>query len=261
MDDSKTNQVNLTAADPSRQVYSPIVELRQYTMQPGRREKLIALFEHTFIDAQEAVGIDVIGQFRDLADPDRFVWLRGFPDMDKRLAALQAFYGGPVWHAHRDAVNALIIDSDNVLLLRPARPASGFLLDPRERPPHGAGGGALGQVMATILSFQTAPSADVLDWFESRLAPHLAMSGASILASFVTEASTNTFPALPVRESEQVLVWFTGFQNEVTQDLHVATLALSQMAHDHVWEPIARHLKAAPLVLKLAPTARSLVRG
>ena len=38
----------------------------------------------------------IVGQFRDLDDPDRFVWIRGFTDMSSRLAALPNFYGGPV---------------------------------------------------------------------------------------------------------------------------------------------------------------------
>ena len=110
-------------------VYCPIVELRQYTLHPGRRDTLVALFEREFLDTQEAAGIDVLGQFRDLDDPDRFTWLRGFPDMDARLAALSAFYGGPAWAAHREAANATMIDSDDVLLLKPVAPASGFALD------------------------------------------------------------------------------------------------------------------------------------
>jgi NIPSNAP len=153
MDTAKIKQVDTTTTEPSLQVCSPIVELRQYTLYSGQRDREIALFEHSFIETQEAVGIAVIGQFRDVVDPDRFVWLRGFPDMDKRLAALQAFYGGPVWRTHHDEVDEMIIDSDNVLLLRPARPASGFLLDPRDRPPPGAEEGPLGLAMATILSF------------------------------------------------------------------------------------------------------------
>lgn len=32
-----------------------------------------------------------IGQFRDLGDPNRFVWLRGYPDMPAREKALTAF--------------------------------------------------------------------------------------------------------------------------------------------------------------------------
>src|SRR5215468_7010510 len=84
---------------------SPIVELRQYTLQPGQRDVLIELFERAFIEAQEAGGATVIGQFRDVENPNRFVWLRGFPDMEKRLTALQGFYGGSVWREHREAAN------------------------------------------------------------------------------------------------------------------------------------------------------------
>ena len=45
----------------------------------------------------------VLGQFRDLDRPDQFVWLRGFADMPARHCALEGFYGGPVWAAHRHA--------------------------------------------------------------------------------------------------------------------------------------------------------------
>src|SRR5258707_14069765 len=74
--------------------YSPIVELRQYTLHAGQLDRLIDLFEHEFIESQEALGISVIGQFRDRDDPNRFVWLRGFPSMAARGEALGAFYGG-----------------------------------------------------------------------------------------------------------------------------------------------------------------------
>lgn len=95
-----------------------IVELRQYTLRPGARDTLIELFEREFVTGQEAVGITVGGRFRDLDDPDRFVWLRSFPDMDGRARALRAFYHGPVWQGHREAANATMLDSDDVLLLR-----------------------------------------------------------------------------------------------------------------------------------------------
>ena len=77
-----------------------VVELRQYTLHPGRRDDLIELFDREFVETQEACGMVVIGQFRDLDDPDRFVWLRGFADMESRREALTAFYGGPVWKAN-----------------------------------------------------------------------------------------------------------------------------------------------------------------
>src|SRR6185436_2566870 len=97
-----------------------------YTLHPGRRDQLIDLFEREFIESQEAVGIHVIGQFHDLDDPNQFVWLRGFNDMAARPQSLNAFYSGPIWKAHREAANATMIDSDNVLLLRLPYGACGF---------------------------------------------------------------------------------------------------------------------------------------
>jgi hypothetical protein len=38
--------------------------------------------------------------------------------MTARHESLAAFYDGPVWAKHRDAANATMVDSDNVMLLR-----------------------------------------------------------------------------------------------------------------------------------------------
>ena len=130
----------LNAAPRATVLASPVVELRQYTLNPGQRETLIALFDREFIESQEATGMTVIGQFSDLDRPDMFVWLRGFDSMDVRKEALAAFYDGRVWTAHRDAANATMIDSDDVLLLTPAWPGAGFDLSSAQRgalPDHG----------------------------------------------------------------------------------------------------------------------------
>ncbi len=96
-----------------------IIELRQYTLHTGQRDTLIELFEREFITGQEDTGMYLIGQFTDLNRPDCFVWIRAFPNMEKRKEALEQFYFGTVWKAHREAANATMIDSDNVLLLKP----------------------------------------------------------------------------------------------------------------------------------------------
>ncbi|TIT92200.1 MAG: NIPSNAP family protein, partial [Mesorhizobium sp.] len=44
--------MNRTSSAPD--FASPVVELRQYTLKPGRRETLIALFDREFIETQEA---------------------------------------------------------------------------------------------------------------------------------------------------------------------------------------------------------------
>ena len=80
-----------------------IVELRQYIHHPGTRDILIGLFEEIFLEAQRALGMEIPASFRDAEAKDRFVWLRSFPDLESRTAALTAFYSGPVWRRHRDA--------------------------------------------------------------------------------------------------------------------------------------------------------------
>jgi quinol monooxygenase YgiN len=234
----------------------PIVELRQYTLHPGQRDTLIELFDREFIETQEATGMTIVGQFRDLANPDRFVWLRGFPDMTRRAAALRAFYSGPTWKAHRQAANATMIDAANVLLLHPARPTSGFALASRTRPPVGAAETRTDLVAITIYSAAARLGDDFTGFFEQEVAPILAETGAAVEATFVTEESPNTFPALAIREGEHVFVWLTRFPDRAARDRHAAALAASAR-----WSEVATALQARlsgpPVELLVAPTARS----
>jgi len=232
----------------------PILELRQYTLHPGMRDVLIELFEREFIESQEALGMTLVGQFRDLDHPDRFVWLRGFPDMTTRAQALEKFYGGPIWKAHREAANATMIDSDNVLLLRPARPTSGFAMERAERQPLGAIEKPRGLVVATICHLKDETGNDFVDFFERKIQSKLTRDGTSLLAYFVTEKHPNTFPALPVREKVNVFVWFSNFPDETT---HANSLDRTKS----VANELAPRLKGPPEILKLLPTPRSRLRG
>lgn len=245
-----------------QQTCCPIMELRQYTLHPGKRDTLIDLFDRELVESQEAVGMRIIGQFRDLDNPNRFVWLRGFRDMPSRAQALKEFYGGPVWKAHREAANATMIDSDNVLLLRPALPASGFSVKSSDRPRLGANEVSAGLVVATIYYFNAhGGDADFVDFFEHTIKPVVTDTSASVLAYFVTEKSANNFPALPVREEEHVLVWFMRFEDRAAYERHAVVLSRSQRWRSEVSEELRRRLKGAPEVLRLSPTARSLLRG
>ena len=104
-----------------------VTELRQYTLHPGTRPAFVSLFEREFVESQEQLGIRLLGQFEDRDNADRFVWIRSFADMPTRQRALTEFYGGPVWAAHRDEANAMIVDSDNVHLLQPVSVSPGHV--------------------------------------------------------------------------------------------------------------------------------------
>ena len=235
----------------------PVVELRQYTLVPNQRETLISLFEKEFIETQEATGMTIIGQFRDWNNPDRFVWLRGFNDMDERAAQLQEFYGGPVWKAHREAANATMIDSDNVLLLRPALPGSGFQLQHASRGTPGSMEEREVLWVATIYHLGRTTGADLAVFFERELRPHLTSSGVPVLASFVTETRPNSFPQLPVREDANVFVWFSRFARRVDYEKWSAAVE-ELLRQSGVMTKLAELTKGCEVLL-LSPTARSLL--
>src|SRR5436190_5180476 len=243
------------------QLCCPIVELRQYTLHPGKRDVLIDLFDREFIEPQEAIRIKVIGQFRDVDDPGRFVWLRGFRDMASRAKALQNFYGGAVWKGPREGANATLVGSDNVLLLRPATPSAGFSLENMKRAPVDADKVPSSLIVATIYYFEAPVDAGFVDFFEHPLKPVAKSVGATAFAYFVTENSENTFPALPVREGENVFVWFSIFQDSVAYENYVTALSRSEQWRGEVSNRLAHYLRSAPEVLKLSPTARSQLRG
>ncbi|GAA3924262.1 NIPSNAP family protein [Actinomadura viridis] len=238
----------------------PIVELRRYTLRPGERDTLIGLFDREFVETQEAVGIDVIGQFRDEDDPDRFVWLRSFPDMRSRAGSLTAFYlEGEAWKAHGPAASATMLDSSDVLLLRPSALGAGFR--PKEgRPPVGSGTLPSSRVMVTLY-FLNAPAGDAfLRFFDAQVSPLMAEMGAAPIATLVTEHAENTFPRLPVREGENVFAWFAAFENADRLREHQERLARSPEWTVKTLPRLTDFLSAPAEQWRLAPTARSLLR-
>lgn len=225
---------------------SAIVEYRRYTVRPEGRDAFIRLFERALLEPQERAGMSVVGQFRDLDRPDRFVWLRAFPDMPSRAAALAAFYDGAVWRAHREAANAAIVDSDDVFLLRPVAAEPRFpAADGRARA-DAAGGIGTGYVAVGSVPFD-APPAETL--VHDTIGPRVAAAGGTLVAALVSAGVPNTFPRLPVREGEYVAVWIAACCDLPTLDRIAA-------------------VDAAPLggsgtadVLRLQPTARSALHG
>jgi|SRR5713226_956521 len=217
---------------------SPIVELRQYTLHPGTRETLVRVFEEHFIEGQERCGMRIIGQFRDLGDPDRFVWIRGFSDMEARTRALEAFYGGPVWKEHGPVANTTMIDHTNVLLLKPAGSQLGFRFDPRLRPPPDAAETPGGVVVATIHHLTVPASPEVAVSLLDEIEP------ATVLAKLITESARTLFARLPVREDANVFVTFEAYPStDAYRPSTVSSPAVSRVEH-----------------LRLQPTRRSFLR-
>jgi hypothetical protein len=234
---------------PTNRACCPVIELRQYTLKPGQRDALIDVFDRHFVESQEAVGMTIVGQFRDTRRADRFVWIRGFADMTSRHRALDRFYGGPVWAAHKAAANDTMLDVSDVLLLRPARPNTGFLRD--DDPARTAAqAGKDTTVLVGIYALAAPPDDPIVSRFEREVAPRLQTHGVVVKGVFVTEPAPNTFTRLPVREGEHVLVWVGTVERRAASPEQLQRFATLSALGDDV-----------PNVLDLEPTSRSLLGG
>lgn len=232
------------------------MELRQYQLHPGRRDDLITLFDREFLEPQDELGACVVGQFRDLDDPDAFVWLRSFADLPARKRALEGFYGGPVWAAHRDEANATMISWDDVLLLKPVGSASGLPRCSGSRPRGGQGPHAL--IDIDVHHFAAPPGDDLLDFVRTEVEPQITEEGRIEVALLETLAAENTFPALPVRDG-YALVRISRFPEAEAYARHRARLESSEQ-----WRQTRAELEARGVTstqrLRLEPTERSLLR-
>lgn len=218
-----------------------IIELRNYLLRPGRRDSFIDYFENYFLEPQNVSGGHVLGQFRVGNEDDRFFWIRGFEDMQSRLAFLRGFYEvGEVWKQFGPGANAMMLDSDHVHLLKPlcgesfgvegwAKEAGAFVID---------------------LYFANPNQLDKLaDLFQTDYVPFLKHKP----SLWVCEMSENDFPRLPVIQDRNLLVAITPYRNESDYQ--------SQSKQAMELKNRARELIRQESSLIIYPTAKSLAGG
>ena len=226
---------------------STVVELRPYVTRPGKRDAFNALFENVLPDL-EAAGQHIHGQFHDANNPDRQVWIRGYPSMAARPKALADFYDGLVWKANRDAVNATIADLGDVRLLNPVDEPT-FTLTKK----------VTAFLVATIYLLSTTVDQGFLRFYRERLKPTLAQAGAPPIAALSTEYARDNYPRLPVKQGEHAFVWFAAYGSADEYRRHQQTLAASK-AWPAVEAELAKHLASPAQTLELIPTPATLAR-
>jgi hypothetical protein len=226
----------------------PVIEFRRYTTVPGRRTDFATYFETLFPEAFQQLGAMALGQFAERDNDNGFIWLRGFSSYEDRAIVNSAFYYGPVWQEHRSTLNALMTDSDNVLLLRPLNEARGVPVLPAVDPvrePDGAQGVAIA-ILCTLKPGSTEKFAALAEPSFRRYQE----AGVREAGVLVTLDAANNFPQLPVRSDGPHLVW-----------LGVASSDVALRAAQDVRALVATDLlRSPPEVIVLAPTRRSRLR-
>lgn len=213
-----------------------ILEIRNYLLQPGMREHFIDNFEAHFIFTQREVNMHVLGQFRVIDQPDRFVWLRSYDTMLSRLDSLISFYDGPVWKKYRAFTNSMLIDSDNVHLL------CGDTTNLTKG--HNADSIAADLAAATISPLTGIITIDFYRNINAdKLVKDYQNAAIEVRGTFGAEMSENTFPRHPAFQIEGEVVVISAYESQ--EECHHKREKLSSM-------PVEE--------LLLTPTLRSPLR-
>src|SRR6185503_18594872 len=168
-----------------------VIELRNYLLKPGTRESFIKYFEEHFLDSQ--LGAHILAPFRIKGEDDRFFWIRGFADMQSRLAFLRGFYEqGEVWKRFGSGANEMMLDSDHVHLLKPLSASFDWSELATEA----------GVVVIDFYLAKEKQLAQLIGAFERDYVSSLTKKPTLL----ITEMASNDFPRLPVIQDPNLLV-------------------------------------------------------
>lgn len=190
-----------------------VIELRNYVIKDGMREKFVEYFNSHFVSPQIELGGYILGQYKPRGEEDNFFWVRGFADMAARSKFLPDFYRGPVWKKYREEANAMLANNDNVYLLKPLLINNGGAIDTTS--------GISSDVFNTqkgimVIDFYIANHklGQLIELFAKKYVPILINTRANNTSFWISELRENDFPILPVFQDKDLLVAFSFYKDE-----------------------------------------------
>lgn len=230
-----------------------VIELRRYTIKSGQRDHFARYFDTWFPEAFQQLGALAIGQFLEQEKADGFTWIRAFKSIDDFAIAKSAFYYGSVWKEHKQTLNDLIVDSDNVLLLTPiddggiaVLPAVDPVLEIEPK---------RGLILAQLIKVTAESLAEVSRRATTEFEKYRA-AGARQAAVLITLNATNSFPQHPVRTDGPYLVWV----GVISDDPSIRDRIIAQMQRSGRALAEASLSQGTPETIVMTPTARSRLR-
>ncbi len=191
-----------------------VIELRNYLIRQGRRDEFINLFEENFTQSQNILGGYTLGQYRVKSADDSFFWIRGFKDMPARNKFLNDFYyGSPVWKQHKSTANSMLLNNDNVHLLKPLN-IKGSLNDAE----FSVNTNWFGQEKGiAVVDFYTSNTKleKLIEFVKKKYVAILNSSKIENTSFWISETTPNEFKVLPVFQDKNLLVQITFYKNEI----------------------------------------------
>jgi hypothetical protein len=180
-----------------------VLEIRNYLLKPDLTNKFSDYFHTKFVAPMNELGGYTLGEFKINSVNDRFVWFRGFADMKTRLKFLNDFYcNSATWKEYGKGANEMMINSDNVYLLRPLKKEVNSIL--------------LTDKIFTVVDFYICNGTleKVINLFDTTYIPFLKNLKIEDITLWVSELTENDFPRLPVFQDKNLLVSIIHYQDE-----------------------------------------------
>ncbi|MBZ0302009.1 MAG: NIPSNAP family protein [Anaerolineae bacterium] len=92
-------------------------ELRQYQIQPGKREEWVQFMDEVIIPFQMSKGMTILGSFVD-EESNQYIWIRRFEDEESRKALYAAVYESDVWKNEISDRVGTLIDRSQIKVTR-----------------------------------------------------------------------------------------------------------------------------------------------
>ena len=74
-----------------------LIELREYTVRPGKRDEWVKMMEEEIIPFQVSCGMVITGSWRGETDESVYVWMRRFESEEERVALYAKVYQSDWW--------------------------------------------------------------------------------------------------------------------------------------------------------------------
>ncbi|OWU88943.1 hypothetical protein DBB36_19030 [Flavobacterium sp. WLB] len=181
-----------------------VLEIRNYLLKPNLTDKFRDYFHSKFVVPMNELSGYTLGEFKINDVNDRFVWLRGFTDMKTRLEFLNDFYvNSAIWKEYGKGANEMMINSDNVYLLRPLKKEINSEQLKTDK-------------TFTVVDFYICNNTleKVIELFDNTYIPFLKDLKIQDVTLWVSEMTENDFPRLPVFQDKNLLVSITHYKNE-----------------------------------------------
>jgi hypothetical protein len=145
-----------------------------------------------------------------------------------------------------------MLDSDNVLLLRPVAEGHGFQAA-------AVAHGRRDLIGASVHYLDKTDPEQFATFFQASAMPRLAEMGVHPIAHLITHEGPNNF-RLPIREHDRVYVWFTRWNSVKDEEDFTARWSALSGWRDDAPESVLPALMRKPERLRLLPTPRSVLR-